>query len=164
MSEQHDYDGIKYRDEKSSPGIFRLLFTVLVIWGVLYMGYYLFSGWSSQAEADTARKVIAEKKHAAHRAVEGMVDIHDAGSGHKMEGYIAAGKQQYAKLCAACHGENAKGTVGPDLTASKYKYGKSRQEIAKSISEGRPGGMPAFSSQIDHEQTEALVEFLLSLK
>jgi cytochrome c oxidase cbb3-type subunit 3 len=86
------------------------------------------------------------------------------GSGHKVESYVAAGKQLYGNLCAACHGENGKGSVGPDLTASKYRYGKSRLDITKSISEGRPNGMPAFNSQINPEQIEGLVEFLLSLK
>ena len=163
MSEQHEYDGIKYRDEKRSPRIFTILFTVLVIWGVAFMGHYLFSGWSSQSEADSARRALADKKQAAHKAVE-SAGIAAQGSGHKVEAYVAAGKQLYANLCAACHGENGKGTVGPDLTASTYKYGKTRPDITRSISEGRPGGMPAFTSQIDHEKVESLVEYVLSLK
>jgi cytochrome c oxidase cbb3-type subunit 3 len=163
MSEQHDYDGIKYKDEKGSPGIFRILFAVLVVWGVIFMGYYLFSGWSSQSEADAARKAIEAKKDQAHKTFEGSIDSH-SGSGHKVEVYIAAGKQLYGNLCAACHGENGKGSVGPDLTKSKYIYGKSRIDIAKSITEGRPNGMPAFNGQINPEQVEGLVEFLLSLK
>lgn len=162
MSEQHDYDGIKYREEKSSPGMFRLLFAGLVIWGVLFMGYYLLSGWSSQSEADAARKILAEKQQAAHKAVEATA-VHQ-GSGHKVEAYIAAGRQLYASHCAACHGENGKGVVGPDLTASTYRYGKTRLDITKSISEGRPNGMPTFSGQINPEQIESLVEYLLSLK
>src|SRR5512133_106769 len=162
MSEQHDYDGIKYREEKRSPGVFRILFTVLVVWGLIFTGYYLFSGWSSQSEADAARKALAEKKLSAHQTVEATGT--KQGSGHKVEEYIAAGKQMYAKMCAACHGENGKGLVGPDLTASRYKYGKTRLDIAKSISEGRSNGMPSFSGQINAEQAEGLVEFLLSLK
>jgi cytochrome c oxidase cbb3-type subunit 3 len=163
MSEQHDYDGIKYREEKSSPGIFRILFTVLVVWGVIFMGYYLFSGWSSQAEADAAKKVLDDKKQSAHQANE-ATGASKSDGGDKVEAYVAAGKQLYAKHCAACHAENGKGSVGPDLTASTYKFGKTRLEIEKSISGGRPNGMPAFNSQINHEQIESLVEFLLSLK
>lgn len=164
MSEQHDYDGIKYREgDTSSPGIFKILFTVLVVWGVIFTGYYLFSGWSSQSEADAAKKARDEKKQIAHKAMEATGAGHD-GSGHKVESYIAAGKQLYGNLCAACHGENGKGSVGPDLTASTYKYGKSRTEIAKSIGEGRPNGMPGFKTQINDEQVEGLVEYLLSLK
>ena len=163
MSEQNDYDGIKYREEKSSPGIFRILFAVLVIWGVAFMGHYLFSGWSSQSETDAVIKARDSQKQAAHKAVE-ATDAGAAGSGHTVEAYVAAGKKLFGNLCSACHGESAKGGVGPDLTASAYKYGKSRLDITKTITEGRPGGMPAFASQVDKEQTESLVEFVLSLK
>ncbi len=165
MSEQHDYDGIKYREEKKSPAVFRILLTVLVLWAVAYMGHYLFSGWSSQSEADNAKAARENQKQAAHKTVEaaGAVATH-TGSEHKVETYVAAGKQLFGTLCVACHGESAKGGVGPDLTVSKYKYGKSRLDIAKSISEGRPGGMPNFSSQANKEQVESLVEFVLSLK
>lgn len=163
MSEQHDYDGIKYREEKSSPGIFRIIFTVLVVWAVIFMGYYLFSGWSSQSEADAAKKVRDSQKQAAHKAVE-VTAAGTISGGHKVETYVAAGKQLFGTLCVSCHGESAKGGVGPDLTVSKFKYGKSRLDITKTITEGRPGGMPSFSSQVDKEKVESLVEFVLSLK
>ena len=163
MSEQHDFDGIKYREEKSSPGAFRVLFIVLVVWAVVFMGYYLFSGWSSQSEADAVKKERDSRKQAAHKTSE-VTLAGAAGSGHSVETYVAAGKKLYGSLCAACHGESAKGGVGPDLTVSTYKYGKSRLDITKTISEGRPGGMPSFSSQIDKEQVEGLVEFVLTLK
>lgn len=163
MSEQHEYDGIKYREEKSSPPVFRILFAVLAVWGVIYMGYYLFSGWSSQAEADAAKKARDSQKQAAHKAVE-ATGAGAVGGGHKIEAYVAAGKKLYGTLCMSCHGESAKGGVGPDLTASKFKYGKSRLDIAKSITEGRPDGMPSFSSQVDREQVEGLVEYILTLK
>lgn len=163
MSEQHDYDGIKYREEKSSPGAFKVLCSVLGTWGIIFMGYYLFSGWSSQSEADSVKKARDSQKQAAHKAVEATV-AGTAGSGHKVETYVAAGKQLYGTLCVACHGEGAKGGVGPDLTVSKYKYGKGRLDVTKTISEGRPSGMPSFSSQLDKEKIESLVEFVLSLK
>ncbi|HIJ86722.1 MAG TPA: c-type cytochrome [Desulfuromonadales bacterium] len=163
MSKQEEYDGITYREEKSSPAVFRILFTVLIVWGVIFMGYYLFSGWNSQAEADAAKKARDDQKQIAHKAVEASGTAYQ-GSGHKVEAYIAVGKKLYGSLCVACHGEGAKGGVGPDLTISKYKYGKTRLDLTKSISEGRPGGMPAFSSQVDKEQIEGLVEYVLTLK
>ena len=163
MSEQHEYDGIKYREEKNSPAVFRILFAVLAVWGVIFIGYYLFSGWSSQSEADTAKKARDSQKQAAHKAVEAIGASHQ-GRGDRVEAYVAAGKRLFATLCVSCHGEGAKGGVGPDLTVSTYKYGKSRLDITKTITDGRPGGMPSFSSQIDKEQVESLVEFVLTLK
>jgi cytochrome c oxidase cbb3-type subunit 3 len=154
--EQHDYDGIRYREERRSPALFRTLFAGLVVWGVVCGGYYLFSGWSSQSEADATLSARETRRKEAQSASSAAPRTPAADA--------AKGKQLYAANCAACHGENAKGSVGPDLTASAYKYGKSKADISRSISEGRPGGMPAFGSQYNQEQIEALAEYLLSLK
>lgn len=163
MADHHDYDGIRYREEKHSPNVFRILFALLAVWGIAYMGYYLFSGWSSRAEAEAARKVREAQKQAALKNSESTADKTNHAEGN-VAAYVARGKQLYAASCAACHGENAKGSVGPDLTLSRYKFGKSRAEITQSISAGRPGGMPGFKSQLAHEQIESLTEYLLSLK
>lgn len=44
------FDGIKENRQTKPPGYFNLLFYGLIIWGILFMGYYLFSGWSSHNE------------------------------------------------------------------------------------------------------------------
>ena len=49
MSETHDYDGIK-ESGKPAPIYFNVLFYGLIIWGLLYSAYFLFSGWSSGQE------------------------------------------------------------------------------------------------------------------
>ncbi len=77
---------------------------------------------------------------------------------------ITQGRQLFADYCAACHGENARGGVGPDLSATAYKYGKDRQHVIESIMDGRSGGMPAFASQLQPSQAAALADYLRSLK
>lgn len=155
MSQHHDYDGITYREEQHAPNIFRILFSILVLWGVIFMGYYLFSGWSSPGEFDQQKKaqetVTQNKATAASTGAAAVVTKDQA-------------KQLYAANCASCHGETAKGGVGPDLTISSYKYGKDKANLVKSILEGRPNGMPGFSGQITKEQSEALADYLISLK
>jgi cytochrome c oxidase cbb3-type subunit 3 len=44
------FDGIRENNENSPPPYFNILFYGLIIWGLLFMGYYLMSGWSSQSE------------------------------------------------------------------------------------------------------------------
>lgn len=43
------FDGIK-ESHKNPPLYFTILFYGLILWGVLFSAYYLFSGWSSSAE------------------------------------------------------------------------------------------------------------------
>ena len=65
-----DYDGINYRIETKSPLVFRVLFTVLALWGVAFMGHYLFSGWSSQKEY--AQKKSAKEAMLAAEQLKGV--------------------------------------------------------------------------------------------
>lgn len=72
--------------------------------------------------------------------------------------------QRYNELCAACHGKQGRGGgVGPDLSASRYKYGKERSRIITSISNGRPGGMPGYNSHLPAEEIAGLADYLISL-
>ena len=50
-SDQNEpFDGIKENRENKPPAYFNILFYGLIVWGVIFMGYYLFSGWSSHTE------------------------------------------------------------------------------------------------------------------
>lgn len=53
------FDGIRESGKKPPP-YFNLLFYGLIIWGVIFMGYYLLSGWSSDGEF--------QEKMSAHQA------------------------------------------------------------------------------------------------
>lgn len=75
------------------------------------------------------------------------------------------GLQLFTHHCAPCHGKLAKGGVaGPDLTVTRFKYGKKQTDLIKTITEGRSGGMPAFGSHLKPEEITALANYLLSLK
>ena len=56
---------------------------------------------------------------------------------------IAAGKELYATHCAACHGANLEGGIGPELVGDAYEDA----ELFELTYNGIPdGGMPGFSS------------------
>ena len=50
INRDEPFDGIRENKENKPPSYFNLLFYGLIIWGVLFMAYYLLSGWSSQSE------------------------------------------------------------------------------------------------------------------
>jgi cytochrome c oxidase cbb3-type subunit 2 len=91
---------------------------------------------------------------------------------------IAAGKKIYETNCAACHGMDAKGGIGPDLTGKEWMYvqgpigddtlfliiaggTKKDQEF-----EGRKakGGMPSWSEFIGKKDIWSLVSYIRSLE
>src|SRR5262245_20077414 len=73
------------------------------------------------------------------------------------------GRSLFQKHCANCHGTNAKGGRGPNLTTGYWKYGWSLPELVKNIREGIVGTqMPA--SNISIADAKAVVDFLHSIQ
>ncbi|HEY7745397.1 MAG TPA: c-type cytochrome [Desulfuromonadales bacterium] len=155
----HDFDGIVENRETRPPFYFTVLFYGLILWGVIFSAYYLLSGWSSADEfrqkMDTHQQLQAQRR--PPQATAGIV-------ADKPQADTAAGKELYASHCAACHGAEGKGGIGPDLTRPDFKYGRTMEAVAESIRNGRPAGMPAFGSQLSAAESESLAAFVLSLK
>jgi cytochrome c oxidase cbb3-type subunit 3 len=75
-----------------------------------------------------------------------------------------AGHQLFIQMnCVGCHGYDAKGGMGPDLTDTYWRYGGSPSEIYNSVYQGRPQGMPAWGRMIPHADVWKIVTYLQSL-
>ena len=76
---------------------------------------------------------------------------------------IEEGRRIFMENCAVCHGKDAKGKIGPNLTDKEWKYGGSDKDLYESISKGRPGGMPAWESILGKERIWKVIAFLRSI-
>ena len=65
--------------------------------------------------------------------------------------------------CASCHGYDAKGGMGPDLTDTYWRFGGAPVEVYKSIFEGRAEGMPAWGKALPTDQIWKVVAYIQSL-
>ena len=74
----------------------------------------------------------------------------------------ADGKHLFLKTgCYACHGHEAEGAVGPDLTDDEWIYKPTDSMIFNTIAKGRRGTVMApFSDQLTPEEIWKIVEFL----
>jgi cytochrome c oxidase cbb3-type subunit 3 len=141
------------------PGYFLFLFVGLLIWGVLFIGYFLLSGWSSEGEFE--QKMVAHRQQAeGGKPVPGGAAPAAAVDPEKLR---AEAEKLYAANCAACHGAAGEGGIGPALKAPQYKYGKEPAAVQASIAKGQPGGMPAFGNQLTAAQVEALANYVTGL-
>ena len=60
---------------------------------------------------------------------------------------IAEGQKVFAASCAMCHGAEAKGGIGPDLTDSEWSYGSgSIEDVIVTVTDGTAKGMPPMGS------------------
>lgn len=77
---------------------------------------------------------------------------------------VAEGKKLFAKMnCAGCHGYDATGAMGPNLTDKYWRYGGTPVQVFKSIYEGRPNGMPAWGGSLSVNELWQIVTYLESL-
>jgi mono/diheme cytochrome c family protein len=72
------------------------------------------------------------------------------------------GKRLYhSQGCVACHGNNARGAVGPDLTDDEWLRAPSDEMIFNTIKNGRAGTlMSPFRDAMSDEQIWKLVTYL----
>jgi cytochrome c oxidase cbb3-type subunit II len=91
---------------------------------------------------------------------------------------IEDGRALFKTNCASCHGEDAKGVIGPSLVADEFLYVKGDvpdDDYFDIISDGTQpgmvkdgrtakGGMPPFAQQLDKSKIWSLVAYIRSLQ
>lgn len=156
----HNFDGIVENRVNRPPVYFTILFYGLILWGVAFSAYYLLSGWSSAEEF--------RQKMSTHQELQAKMQPPQAtaagAAADQPRANLETGEKLYASHCAACHGAEGKGGIGPDLTTPDYIYGRTTAAVTESIRNGRPAGMPAFGNQLSAGESESLTAFVLSLK
>lgn len=76
---------------------------------------------------------------------------------------IAEGQQLYSQMnCVGCHSHGG-GGMGPALMDNEWRYGGRIDQIATSIAEGRPNGMPSWRSKLTEDQIWKLAAYVRSL-
>ena len=86
-----------------------------------------------------------------------------------MNGFIVSaqtrsGVELFKANCARCHGDDAKGDRGPDLTSEK-RQSKWKDSDAKLIKKITSGGflMPKFGKKLNPEEIKAIADYVRSL-
>jgi cytochrome c oxidase cbb3-type subunit III len=80
--------------------------------------------------------------------------------------WIAAGKERYAMLCAACHGADARGNPAlgaPNLADSTWLHGGDFETVRATIANGRNSEMPPHAASLGENKVRLLAAYVLSL-
>ncbi len=77
-------------------------------------------------------------------------------------GAIEEGRRLYLKTgCYACHGPEAEGAVGPDLTDDVWVYSPTDPSLFNTIKNGRPGTVMApWGDQFSAEEIWKVIAFI----
>ncbi|MBP2312158.1 c-type cytochrome [Azospirillum soli] len=78
--------------------------------------------------------------------------------------HISEGKRLFEWFnCSGCHAHGG-GDIGPPLMDDTWIYGGELENIAATIVEGRPNGMPSFRSKIPDQQVWQLAAYVRSMQ
>jgi cytochrome c oxidase cbb3-type subunit 3 len=138
-------DGIGEEDNPI-PLWFNVGFYGLMVFGVLYILYYVGTGWTA-ASVYAAEVERLEARYAAVRA-----SLPKSNPYHGDTAAIAEGREVFDTICAVCHLPNGQGLVGPSLVDPYWKYGDDDESLYVSVAEGRPLGMPPWGAQLGSEK------------
>ena len=140
------------------PRGFLVLLFGLIAFGVYYIAAYTpgISGWSQYKVF--SKEMEADKAKAAAAGAMMTENPYE-----RDEKAVAEGQGIYAGKCAECHGKDLKGPDGPSLVGH-LKFGEQDSEKYESIAKGRPGGMPAFESELGRERIWKVLAYVDSVR
>ena len=76
---------------------------------------------------------------------------------------IKAGEKIFDERCMDCHGGDASGGAGPDLTDETWIYGGTDPDLFTTVSTGRKGGMPGWAGQLKDDEIWKAITYIRSL-
>lgn len=162
---EHDFDGIRELDNKLPPW-WVALFYVTIIWGVGYMFYYHWGGSGPSSHDEYVEQVREGEEQAAAYLASQTSQI-DEKNVTFLEDPTAldGGKTIYVNNCAACHGQQGEGGVGPNFADNHYIHGGDIKDIFKVIKYGVPEkGMISWKSQLRPVDMQQVASYILSLR
>jgi len=161
---EDDYDGIKELDNRIPPW-FNYLFYATIIFGIYYMfNYEVFSSGKSQVDEYNAEMQAAAFQRAQLEAAGAFV-TEDNVTKLTDQGDLEAGKEIFKTNCVPCHGPDAGGIVGPNLTDKYWIHGGGIKNVFKTIKYGVPSkGMLSWPTQLNPKQIQEVASYVLSLQ
>ncbi len=160
----HEYDGIQELDNRMPPWL-SFLFQGTILFAVVYMVIYHGLKIADLPEAELARELQrAEIQKAAFLERAGALIDENSVEVTTDAAALETGKSLYLANCAACHGPEGEGTVGPNLTDAYWLHGGGIQNLFKTIKYGVPEkGMIAWEKQLKPQEIQFVSSYILTL-
>lgn len=159
-----DYDGIQELDNNVPPWFNILFYSTIVIaviylinYHVLHIGKLPFQEYADEViAAEIQREELIKTGAFINETTVELLTDPEA---------ITSGKQIFTTNCVPCHGENAGGTVGPNLTDEYWIHGGGIKNVFKTVKYGVPAkGMIAWMNQFNPKMMQQVSSYVLSLQ
>ena len=160
----HDYDGIRELDNKLPPW-WLYLFYFTILFAVVYLYIYQFSDIGQDQQEEYA----AQMEIARQQRLDYLFKMANSVNENNVvmltgEADLAEGQELFIRNCAACHGAEGQGGVGPNMTDDYYIHGGTINDIFSTIKYGVPEkGMISWQSQINPSAMQKVASFIMTL-
>lgn len=163
----HCYDGIREYDNPL-PSWWSIVFAATVVFACLYFGYETIAGWG-RSPADRYQIALAgwQSIYKAGPGGGGGPSVTEEmfAAGTENPDIVARGADVFAARCTGCHGANASGQIGPNLTDLYQMHGTTRMDLYATILGGVPGtAMIPWSETLKATEVVAVATFVSSLR
>lgn len=161
----HDYDGIQEYDNQL-PKWWLWAFYLTVIFGFFYwLTFHVYRWQPGSEEAYEQALAVHQDNLAKAIASQPKVQDSDIVALMKNEAVMNEAKGVFMANCLACHGAQAQGIIGPNLTDKYWIHGGHPSEIYQTIMDGVPAkGMLTWKGILTEDQIKGLTAYILTLK
>ena len=160
----HYYDGIQEFDNPT-PGWWWYLFNATIFFSICYFIFFQFSSyaWTDKSYYD---QTVAENLQLQFGEIGTLVNDEATILKYmKDDKWLLVGKTVFAGRCVSCHGSNAAGVIGPNLTDNNYKNVKKIADIGTVIANGAANGaMPAWKTQLHPNEVVLTAAYIASMR
>ncbi|MES2856093.1 MAG: cbb3-type cytochrome c oxidase N-terminal domain-containing protein [Bdellovibrionota bacterium] len=160
----HNYDGILELDHPL-PRWWLMTFYASIVFAVAYALYYMVGpGPTLRQELQASMNEIELAQASAPKRPDADDEVFVASLNDPNK--LKIGAETFAGKCAACHGDQAQGIIGPNLTDDFWINGKGTyQDIAKVVADGvLDKGMPPWGAMLKAEELVHLIAFIRSVR
>ena len=163
----HHVDGIKEYDNPM-PGWLMAIWWGSLIFSAGYLMFFALNFGEGTMDAE-----YRQQTQEAVTSVQAYFDAHplipprpaELLAGAANDSVLDAGASRFARSCAACHGEQAQGLIGPNLTDDHWLHGGSVEQIFQTVAKGWPAkGMPPWGRALRPNELASVVSYVRSLQ
>jgi len=157
----HVYDDIEEEDNRLPNWWLFILYATMVFAFVYWFVYHTakLQPLPRETYAAAVEQIVAARIAANPASAEAIVAL------SRDPEAVARGAEVFRTTCAACHGLEGQGIIGPNLTDDHWIHGYDPETILKGIREGYLAkGMPAWEPILGGEKTLNAAAYVLTLK
>lgn len=159
--DDHEYDGIHEYDNPL-PAWWLMVFFGTIIFAFIYWMHYTVGGGPTLVDELKVDSAAMQAKFPGGQEPTETDEIWSRLSGDPK--VLTQGKSVFAAKCAACHGNELQGLIGPNLVDDYWIHGRGApSEIATVVRKGvLDKGMPTWEGQLSNDDIRSVVVFVVS--